>query len=825
MWFVLFAIKFLLNIRYQNGRSIVDIITSRYGQEVLICYRRLEKLHLKVEKLKLDIKFLETCIAFDRIPKFLNFKIYCSEFRNTRKYKSWQLYLLERELKIQKRKVIKFSMSYKSALSDFKNNVSFLDFHYFFNKIVKHSIDICKKVVLTHERKLRDLNITPVSYNMNSIFNLSSKILGEREKQILSLGLNFSIPFYKLNSLSHNISFERLINIIQSTPTEFFHGPSSLNSIANSVRNIGKYCFNLAYKSKNKIVSPVFNKSDIDVLRNLSNDDSIIITRPDKGRGVVLLDKKDYVHKCELLLNDKSIFSKVNGDILSVLIKLEDKLNRLLRKIKSNIGEKTYSNLFASGSQPGVMYCLPKVHKLGNPFRPIISSINTAGYSLAKFLIPMISPLTINNFTIENSSKFVKEITSETFPSGFTMASFDITSLFTNVPLKETTKMIIDRYNPSTFYNIESSTIEKLLNFATSESVFIFNNSMYRQIDGVAMGSPLGPTYANTFMSLMEEIWLDDCPLSYRPIYYKRYVDDTFLIFKESNHVSKFLHYLNSKHDKIKFTCELEKDNCLNFLDINLHKDGNRISTSIYRKPTFTGVGLSWFDGGPINFKINSIKTLLNRAYNLTSNYFNFHSEIDKLLEYFTVKNLYPKPVFFKVLKDFLYRKYTPRNSSTCVAKQIKYVKLPFYGSLSFNCRKRLKKILGNSFPSFDFRFVFVNNFKISSFFKVKDRIPDKVCSNICYKFVCPSCNARYVGCSTRAFHIRLMEHTGRSYRTGQKLLSPPFSAIREHSREFDHQFSNNNFEIIARLRTSSDSFLAEKILINDLKPELNRTN
>ena len=214
--------------------------------------------------------------------------------------------------------------------------------------------------------------------------------------------------------------------------------------------------------------------------------------------------------------------------------------------------------------------------------------------------------------------------------------------------------MIIDRYNPSTFYNIESSTIEKLLNFATSESVFIFNNSMYRQIDGVAMGSPLGPTYANTFMSLMEEIWLDDCPLSYRPIYYKRYVDDTFLIFKESNHVSKFLHYLNSKHDKIKFTCELEKDNCLNFLDINLHKDGNRISTSIYRKPTFTGVGLSWFDGGPINFKINSIKTLLNRAYNLTSNYFNFHSEIDKLLEYFTVKNLYPKPVFFKALKYFL---------------------------------------------------------------------------------------------------------------------------------------------------------------------------
>ena len=67
MWYILFAIRFLLNIRYQNGRSIVDIITSKYGEEVLRSYRRLEKLHLKVEKLKLDIKFLETCFAFEKV--------------------------------------------------------------------------------------------------------------------------------------------------------------------------------------------------------------------------------------------------------------------------------------------------------------------------------------------------------------------------------------------------------------------------------------------------------------------------------------------------------------------------------------------------------------------------------------------------------------------------------------------------------------------------------------------------------------------------------------------------------------------------------------
>ena len=70
---------------------------------------------------------------------------------------------------------------------------------------------------------------------------------------------------------------------------------------------------------------PVFNKSDIDVLKNLSKDENIIITRPDKGRGVDVLNKKEYIHKCKLLLYNTFVFNKVNGDILTIVEKLEDK--------------------------------------------------------------------------------------------------------------------------------------------------------------------------------------------------------------------------------------------------------------------------------------------------------------------------------------------------------------------------------------------------------------------------------------------------------------------------------------------------------------------
>ena len=67
-------------------------------------------------------------------------------------------------------------------------------------------------------------------------------------------------------------------------------------------------------------------------------------------------------------------------------------------------------------------------------FRPILSAINTPGYNLAKFLIPILEPLTHNEFAVKDSFSFVREITK--YDSSFFMASLDVKSLFTNIPLK-----------------------------------------------------------------------------------------------------------------------------------------------------------------------------------------------------------------------------------------------------------------------------------------------------------------------------------------------------------------------------------------------------
>ena len=77
------------------------------------------------------------------------------------------------------------------------------------------------------------------------------------------------------------------------------------------------------------------------------------------------------------------------------------------------------------------------------------------------------------------------------------------------------------------------------------ESFFIFDGKFYEQCDSVAMGSPLVPTLGSIFMCHFENIWLENCPSHFKPIVYRRFVDDTFLLFRSKDQVEKFRNYLN----------------------------------------------------------------------------------------------------------------------------------------------------------------------------------------------------------------------------------------------------------------------------------------
>ena len=103
------------------------------------------------------------------------------------------------------------------------------------------------------------------------------------------------------------------------------------------------------------------------------------------------------------------------------------------------------------------------------------------------------------------------------------MASFDVKSLFTNIPLTEALNLCIKNLyrNQIRFGNLTKSSFYSLLKITMFESLFIFDGIFYEQSDGVAMGSPLGPTLANAFMFHFENIWLENCPAHFKAIVYR----------------------------------------------------------------------------------------------------------------------------------------------------------------------------------------------------------------------------------------------------------------------------------------------------------------
>ena len=122
---------------------------------------------------------------------------------------------------------------------------------------------------------------------------------------------------------------------------------------------------------------------------------------------------------------------------------------------------------------------------------------------------------------------------------------------------------------------------------ATSSNKFSFNNTMHRQIDGVAMGSPL----ANIFVGYYEALLFKRVN---KPLMYYRYVDDTFAVFDEEDRCNEFFSYLNSLYPSLRFTFEKECNRTLPFLGVLVEKNVLKFVSSIYRKPTFTGQYIRW---------------------------------------------------------------------------------------------------------------------------------------------------------------------------------------------------------------------------------------
>ena len=403
-----------------------------------------------------------------------------------------------------------------------------------------------------------------------------------------------------------------------------------------------------------KVCNEQKNKRIHEILSKLAKRKDIRICSYDKGNGLAIVNTEDYNSKMYDILNDNSKFVMVpaEDDITKhPTVTEESRVYRYLCKyVKRYVSDNTYKYIMPSGSEPGRMYGTVKVHKVNKPMRPIISTIGSVSYNLAKYLDSIIKKQIDDTYMLKSTQHLINNINEHRnlFNDKNILVSFDVVSLFTNIPVDETIQMAADlvyRENSSNKPKYGKDVFIKLCKFAT-QGHFLFDNKIFKQVDGVSMGSPLAPTLANLFLSEMERNWHnEECS----PIYYYRYVDDCICIFDDISKVECFKQFLNQQHPNLEFTSEVGGKN-ISFLDVNINMT-NTVETSVFRKDTYTGLLLNFEANCPKQWQSGLVLGMINRAYIISSTWNIFHDEIQKILHIFK-SNGYPENFVLNLIKD-----------------------------------------------------------------------------------------------------------------------------------------------------------------------------
>ena len=173
--------------------------------------------------------------------------------------------------------------------------------------------------------------------------------------------------------------------------------------------------------------------------------------------------------------------------------------------------------MYPTGCVPPKFYGLPKIHKLDTPFRPIVSSCGSVTYGMAKELAKILKPLVGKSPHYINSTQdFVEQVKHITLAPGECLSSYDVSALFTSVPVDPALNIIKDLLDKDHTLKertvLAVSDIILLLEFCLKNTYFSFQDLFYEQVEGVAMGSLVSPIVANIYMEYLEQKALSTAP-------------------------------------------------------------------------------------------------------------------------------------------------------------------------------------------------------------------------------------------------------------------------------------------------------------------------
>ena len=479
------------------------------------------------------------------------------------------------------------------------------------------------------------------------------------------------------------------------------------------------------------------SKKQRQALHSLKEDTQITILLADKGWATVILDKEDYIKKCNDYL-DSGPYIKLQKDPTE-RIKREARTKLAILRDNGTIDQSLYFKLKPTDSQALIFYGLPKIHKASIPVRPIVSYSGSPLFNLSKYIANILKPYTLlNKQHCKNSKKFSEFIRAHTIEEHEIMVSFDVEALYTNVPIEDalviikklwrmTKPFLTGRlYHQRTYWTFGIFSTYNILHFQ-----WHILPADRRSCDGRTI-------VAEIYMLATETTALTTT--SHPPKVSECHVDDVFSIIRNSN-LHDFFQHIYSLHPKTKFTMETEQNSQLPFLDTLIQRNSdNTISVRVYRKPKHTDQYLKFTSHHLARAKKSVIISLFDRAKNIISNPSDQEKEENHLTAVLQA-NGYPKKFISNTIRATQLPRQPENNDNTENQEQTAPVRinLPYVKGTS----EQLKRI----FNDHNINCTFYTTTTLRTLLShVKDPVPSEQRNNIVYKYDCKDCEAVYFG-------------------------------------------------------------------------------
>ena len=335
------------------------------------------------------------------------------------------------------------------------------------------------------------------------------------------------------------------------------------NVDAEIINDLNAHCRNYIKKAKKQKI-PRATKMTYDYLKA----HNIKAVPYDKGQGFMLMSNEDYQNRIYKIIKASqfSEVKKTRKNERDPLLKEQDRIVGKLKDMekKGQITERLYKDLKPIGSKSAKIYGLAKVHKPEVPLRPVVAIPGTAYDKIGKFVSHWLdkveeSKIRTSTSEVNNSIKDVV-LTEEEM-----IVSYDVSSLYTNVPLSECIEMAAKKlFQITNECPVDMNTFIELTRLTYSNILIQTENGYIRQQDGLAMGISCAPQLANIWMASMDKKIENNSRI------YHRYMDDIIMVIKKIE-IESDLERINKIHENLTFTHETEDEKGeILFLDLTL---------------------------------------------------------------------------------------------------------------------------------------------------------------------------------------------------------------------------------------------------------------